>query len=181
MSEELDVLKLVTHCLNEAKLPYMISGSIALNYYSIPRMTRDIDVVVELKHSDLDNFCKTFREKFYLDEEMIKEEIRRKGMFNLIHKEFFVKIDFIIRKDSDFKETEFSRKRKIHIEDSPMWIVSPEDLIISKLDWAKDSRSEMQLKDIQNLIRTVQSLDWDYIDTWIRKLELEDIYKEAKP
>ena len=61
-----------------------------------------------------------------------------------------------------------------------MWFISPEDLVISKLSWAKDSHSEMQLKDVQNLVKTVDSLDLKYIENWISQLRLEQIYKEAK-
>ena len=84
MSEELEVLKLVTHKLNHAKINYMISGSIAVNYYAIPRMTRDIDIVIEFNLSDINRFIELFQDDFYLDDEVIKTEIPRKGMFNLI-------------------------------------------------------------------------------------------------
>ncbi len=60
-----------------------------------------------------------------------------------------------------------------------MWFVSAEDLVISKLLWAKDSHSEMQLKDVANLIETVDNLNSKYINNWIRELGLEQIYKEA--
>jgi hypothetical protein len=60
-----------------------------------------------------------------------------------------------------------------------MWFVSAEDLIISKLLWAKESHSEMQLKDVANLMETVDNLDSKYISNWIRELGLQQIYKEA--
>jgi len=66
MSEELEVLKIVTSRLNEANIPYMISGSIAANYYTIPRMTRDIDVVIGLKQGDIDKFTSLFEDDFYV-------------------------------------------------------------------------------------------------------------------
>jgi hypothetical protein len=61
-----------------------------------------------------------------------------------------------------------------------MWFISPEDLIISKLLWAKDSLSEMQLKDVRNLIKTVDKLDLKYIDNWIGQLRLEGLYKKVR-
>jgi hypothetical protein len=60
-----------------------------------------------------------------------------------------------------------------------MWLISAEDLVISKLLWAKDSYSEMQLKDVRNLIETVDNLDLKYVENWIQKLDLKQIYKEA--
>lgn len=178
--EELEVLNLITDRLNNAGINYMISGSIAVNYYSIPRMTRDIDIVIELKNSNLNKFIEIFEKDFYLDIEVIKEETLTQGMFNLIHKDYYVKADFIVKKESEFKTVEFSRKRKISIKNNTMWIVSPEDLILAKLDWAKESYSEIQLGDVRNLINSLADLDWNYINHWIPILELDKIYDKLK-
>ena len=179
MSEELEVLEIVTRQLNEAEIPYMISGSIAANYYTVPRMTRDIDIVIELGQGDIDKFVGLFEKDFYLNREMVTNEVSRRGMFNLIHNRYVVKIDFIINKSSAYQQAAFSRRKQVLIEQSPMWFVSAEDLVISKLLWAKDSHSEIQLKDVANLIETTDNLDSEYIDNWIRELGLEQIYKEA--
>lgn len=179
MSEELEVLKLVTARLNQAGIPYMVSGSIAANYYTIPRMTRDIDIVIELRQGDIDKFVELFKGDFYVDRETVTKEVSRQGMFNIIHNQYVIKIDCIIKSSSPYQQVEFSRKTCVIIEQSPVWIVSPEDLVISKLVWAKDSHSEMQLKDVANIIRSVNNLDMEYIDNWIRELGLGQIFKEA--
>ena len=179
MSEELEVLKIVTDRLKEADINYMISGSIAANYYTIPRMTRDIDVVIELKQADIDKFVGLFEGDFFVDREMVANEVYREGMFNLIHNRYVIKIDFIIKKSSAYQNAAFSHRRQVLIEQSPIWFVSAEDLVISKLLWAKDSHSEMQLKDVGNLMETVDNLDLKYVGNWVRELGLEQIYKEA--
>jgi hypothetical protein len=179
MNEELEALKVVTRRLNEAEIPYMISGSIAANYYTIPRMTRDIDIVIELKEDDVDKFVALFEDDFYINREMILNEVSRKGMFNLIYNRYVIKIDFIIKKSSAYQNAEFSNRKQVLIDQCPMWIVSAEDLVVSKLLWAKESHSEMQLKDVANLMETVNNLDSKYIGNWIRELGLEEIYKEA--
>lgn len=179
MSEELEVLKVVTERLNRTNIPYMVSGSMAANYYTVPRMTRDIDIVIELKEKDIDKFVELFAGDFYLNREMIKKEVRRYGIFNLIHNQYVIKIDFVVKKSSAFQDTEFSRKRQVLIKSSHVWFISPEDLVISKLNWAKESHSEIQLKDVRNLLETVDNLDFKYIDKWISQLGLEKIYKEA--
>jgi len=127
MSEELEVLKIVTQRLNKADISYMISGSIAANYYTVPRMTRDIDIIIELRDADIDNFVSIFQGDFYIDKEMIKKEVSRQGMFNLIHNQHVIKIDFIIRKKSEFQNAVFYRRKKVLIENSPMWFISVED------------------------------------------------------
>jgi hypothetical protein len=179
MSEELEVLKIVTQRLKEADINYMVSGSIAANYYTIPRMTRDIDVVIELKQDDIDKFIVLFEGDFYVDRRMVANEVSRQGMFNLIYNRYVIKIDFIIKKSSAYQNAAFSRRKQVLIEQSPIWFVSAEDLVISKLLWAKDSHSEMQLKDVGNLVETVDDLDLKYIGNWVRELGLEQIYKEA--
>lgn len=128
MSEELEVLKIVTRRLNEAEIPYMITGSIAANYYTVPRMTRDVDIVVELEQGDIDKFVGLFEKGFYLNRETVTNEVSRQGMFNLIHNRYVVKIDFIINKSSAYQQTAFSHRKQVLIEQSPMWFVSAEDL-----------------------------------------------------
>lgn len=174
------VLKMVTQRLEESGIPYFISGSIAANYYTIPRMTRDIDVVVELRDPGVEKFIEIFKEQFFVDEEVIKNEIHKNGMFNLIHKEFFIKIDFILRKPSPFQDNSFRRRQKVLIEGASMWFISAEDLILAKLLWAKDSHSQMQLRDVQNLLKTFSPIDLVYINFWVSKLQLEDVYHEAQ-
>ena len=180
MSEELEVLRIVAERLEKAGIAYMVSGSIAANYYTIPRMTRDIDFVIELREDGIDRFVALFKNDFYTDRTMIANEVSRQGMFNLIHNEYVIKIDFIIKKSLMYQQTAFSRRKQVFIEQCPIWFATAEDLVISKLIWAKDSHSEMQLKDVANLMSTVKNLDMRYIKRWISELGLNQIYREAQ-
>jgi hypothetical protein len=85
-SEELQVLAIVTGRLDSAGLPYMLTGSMALNYYAVPRMTRDIDLVVELSEPAGDVLIELFRDDFYVDADAVREAIADRGSFNLIHR-----------------------------------------------------------------------------------------------
>ncbi len=180
MSEELEILKTVVGRLEQARVPYFISGSMALNYYSVPRMTRDIDIVLEMKPAHLKLFVESFRDDFYVEEESIREEVNRRGMFNLIHKEYAFKVDFIIRKETEFQDSCFKRRREVRLGDYDAWMISLEDLVIAKLLWAKDSLSELQLRDVKNLLLTAGNLDTVYLDQWISRLSLKEIYKKVK-
>jgi hypothetical protein len=179
-SEQLAVLKLVAQTLDGAGLAYMVSGSTAMNYYAQPRMTRDIDVVVELSASDAPRIAQLFGRDFYLDVDAIADAIARPGMFNLIHTAFVIKVDFIVRKDARYRREEFSRRRSVQVEDFTLSLVTAEDLILSKLDWARDSRSELQLGDVRNLIASVPQLDWPYVERWARVLGIEDLLGEVR-
>jgi hypothetical protein len=110
---------------------------------------------------------------------MITNEVSRRGMFNLIHNRHVIKIDFIIKKSSAYQQSAFSRRKQVLIEQCPMWFATAEDLVISKLLWAEDSHSEIQLKDVANLTETVDNLDLEYVDDWVRELGLEQIYRKA--
>ena len=166
-----ELLKRITGLLDKKGIDYMISGSLALNVYCIPRMTMDIDIVIELNQSNMHDFLELFGSGYYLSEETVREEIKRKGMFNVIDHTSGLKVDFIIRKDTEYRHLEFSRKTLKTIEDVQVWMVSPEDLVISKLEWIQQLKSEKQIQDIQMLVAS-SGLDIDYIRYWCKKLRL---------
>jgi hypothetical protein len=180
VTEELEVLKTVTGRLDTAGIPYMITGSFAANYYAVPRMTRDIDLVVALSTGDADRLCALFEDDFYLDRDAVGTAIAGRGTFNLIHQAYVVKVDCIVRKDSEYRRTEFARQRRGSIEGHGLAIVAPEDLIISKLDWMRESRSAVQLADVRNLLRSVADLDRQYLAHWTERLGLGALYREAR-
>ena len=179
MSEELEVLITVTGRLETADIPYMITGSMAANYYTVPRMTRDIDIVVELSGPDVDRVIELFQDDFYIEREAVETALRERTMFNIIHNAFVIKVDIVIRKESEFRFEEFSRKKRISVEGHEMFIVAPEDLILSKLEWAKNTRSEVQLADVRNLLTGVEGLDRNYLTRWANRLGLESLYREV--
>ncbi len=179
MTEELEVLKIVTERLESARIPYMVTGSFAANHYAVPRMTRDIDIVVELSPDDADQLCAVFEDDFYVDRDVVHAAIAEKAVFNLIHIERVVKVDFMVRKDSEYRRTEFARRRRASVEGRGFFVVAPKDLIISKLDWARDTHSEVQLADVRNILASVPDLDRDYVERWVERLGLDALYREA--
>ena len=178
--DQLSILKLVTARLDADGIPYMITGSIAAGHYAQPRFTRDIDLVVELEPGDAERVSALFRNEFECDVEAIRSAIARQSIFNLIHIEAIVKVDFVVRKGTPYHFEEFGRRRLSLIDDQPMWIVSPEDLILSKLLWAKDSRSELQLRDVRHIISAQPSLDWPYLERWAESLGAIALLREAR-
>jgi hypothetical protein len=179
VTDELDVLKVVTGRLEAASIPYMVTGSIAASYYAVPRMTRDIDIVVELDSADSDRLCAMLEAEFYVDLQAAREAVARRGTFNAIHHARVVKVDFIVRKDSEYRRTELGRRRRARVDDHEFSIVAPEDLIISKLDWARSTRSETQLGDVRNLLGAVAGLDRAYLARWTERLGLGPMYREV--
>jgi hypothetical protein len=64
------------------------------------------------------------------------------------------------------------------VEGLHLFVVAPEDLIISKLEWARDTRSEVQLGDVRNLLASAE-LDRDYLGRWVTRLGLDALYREV--
>ena len=153
----------------------MISGSLALNVYCIPRMTMNIDIVIELDNENVDDFLAIFSEGYYIDENTVNQEISRKGMFNVIDHRSGFKIDFIIKKDSEYRRLEFSRKTLLMLENNPVWMVSSEDLIISKIEWIQQLQSEKQINDIEMLLAT-PGIDRNYVVFWCKQLNLQTFH-----
>ena len=120
MTEELDVLAIVTERLESAQMSYMVTGSMAANYYAVPRMTRDIDIVVELSTADIDQLYELFQGDFYVDRDTVRTAIAEQSVFTLIHMERVVKVDFIVRKDSEYRRTELARRRRVSAEGRQM-------------------------------------------------------------
>ena len=152
MKTELDVLRDVSQRLDSGGVAFMLTGSMAMNYYAQPRMTRDIDLVVKLAPDQADLLISLFEAEYYIDRLAILKAIAQRSVFNLIHNETIIKFDCIVLKDEQYRQEEFARRRRITLGDFQTWIVTREDLILSKLYWARNSRSELQFRDVKNLL-----------------------------
>lgn len=171
-----ELLQFICAALEQRNIHYMLSGSLALNAYSISRMTRDIDLVIELRNDNFDEFAKIFDERdCYFHRESAQLEVNRRGMFNVIDWTLGGKIDFIVRKEDAFQETEFARRAWLPISPNfNCWVISPEDLVVAKLLWIQELYSERQLEDIKNVMRDYPALDRHYISDWIFRMKLND-------
>jgi hypothetical protein len=165
------LLQKACRLLDEHNIKYMVSGSIALNIYGIPRMTRDIDIVIELSENMVDDFTDLFPNS-YFDKNVIKNEIRRQGMFNIIDHLTGFKIDFIIRKETEYFSNAFQQRKRIKELDTELWVISLDDLIIAKIIWIQQLKSEKQMFDIENLLLNPER-NIDYIKFWCDKLNLQ--------
>ncbi len=143
----------------------------AMSIYTLPRATRDFDFVVHLQKKDIDTLVDFFKHGYYCDGDAVDDAIKTSGMFNIIDHASGYKADFIILKNEPFRQTEFARKVPVVFFGIELYIVSPEDLLLSKLIWVQQIQSNLQFEDIKN-IAEVESLDWGYINGWIKNLKL---------
>ncbi|SDE47230.1 hypothetical protein SAMN04487996_105141 [Dyadobacter soli] len=157
--------------LSSLNIPYMLSGSVAMSLYVVPRATRDFDFIIHLTPQDVARFTAHFQVGYYCHEESIKEAVRNPGMFNIIDHASGYKADFVVLKNEVYRQTEFDRRKAIDYFGKTIFVVSPEDLLLSKLIWIQSLQSAIQMDDIRNLMQ-IDELDWHYINDWAGKLNL---------
>ncbi len=179
MTSELDVLRLVSERLSSTAVPFMLTGSFALAYYATPRMTRDLDLVIALDADTVPGLIRAFEGDFYIDTDSVREAVRAQRLFNLMHLESGIKVDLIIRKDAEYRQVEFARRQPVNLAGVETWIVSREDLILSKLSWARDSGSELQRRDVVSLLDG--PLDVPYLRRWAPALGIAGDLEQLLP
>lgn len=134
MSAELEVLQDAIARLEGAGIAYMLTGSVALSYYAEPRMTRDVDLVVELADRAPASIVALFAPDYYVSEADVGRAIAARTMFNVLHLGKVVKLDLIVRKDTAYRRREFERRMRVQMPGFEAWMVSREKRIISKLE-----------------------------------------------
>ena len=137
-----EVFQRITAALDRSGIGYMLTGSFASAYYGAPRSTQDIDLVIEATAEQLQTFVRNLpSDEYYADLDAALEAHKRQSMFNVIDLATGWKIDLIIRKPRPFSHEEFRRRQLVDLQDLPLFVASIEDVVVSKLEWAKLARS----------------------------------------
>jgi hypothetical protein len=183
MSQDKDITKAfvsVVNLLNQNQIPYMIVGSVASMIYGEPRLTHDMDMVIQVEQDEAKQLAAIFSsEEFYCPAvDQIQQEIKRKGQFNIVHQETMYKVDLIICKNSLHDSEEFKRRKKLPFwENTEAFIATPEDIIIKKLEFYRKGKSEKHLRDIASMLLHT-SVDQPYLDKWIQTLSLQNEWQQ---
>jgi hypothetical protein len=178
------VLKQFTEVLDSLNIIYVIGGSIASSLYGTVRFTQDADITVEPFAPEADKLFDALEKDFYISKEAMYEALRNRSSFNVIHFATAFKIDIFIRPETEFHRKMLSRGRKLRLGDiaKPVSFVSPEDIILLKLDWYRQSGciSERQWSDVQGVLTgQSKSLDFEYLKSWANKLGVKDLLDRA--
>lgn len=161
-----ELLTKISKILEDHKIPYLITGGIAVSLWGRPRATFDIDIVIELKEPKIPLLIKSLRaisKAGYVDEDTAREAIRRKGEFNFIDSETGLKVDFWIRKDDSVSRIEFKRRISKKIDGQKIYFISPEDLILRKLCWYKETGSTRHLEDAKSILKIQKNINLKYL------------------
>jgi hypothetical protein len=181
MDDQSDFLKRLIDKLSGAGIPFMLVGSVAASYHGHPRSTFDIDLVVDANEEALCGFVRTLGEGYYVSEEAIRQAVQSRTAFNIIDEASGYKADLIVRKERPFSLMEFSRRMRVSVLQSTMEMATPEDVILSKLEWSKHGASERQWTDALRVARTQgRRLDLAYLEKWATELGVTDLWKRIR-
>jgi len=184
-NEPIEVTIRVTNVLEKLGVPYIIGGSLASTLYGMVRTTQDSDIIAEMRLEHLQPFVSALRDEFYVDDEMIAESIRRNSSFNIIHRETMFKVDVFIPRPRPFLQSELARAQRQTFtfeSEASAKFASPEDTILSKLEWYRlgGEVSERQWRDILGVLKTrAGELDLDYLRKWANELKVADLLERA--
>lgn len=176
MMGQTDTLARLVKKLGDARIPYMISGSLASSLHGEPRATNDIDVIISPTAAQLENFLQSLGDDYYASPDAAQEALRNRRIFNIIDQQTGIKADLVIRKDRPFSMEEFTRRKPAEILGIKVFVLTSEDAILSKLEWSKSGESERQFRDALGVaVVQWENLDRDYLRKWARELNVEEL------
>ncbi len=182
MTPEEDALRRVVQLLQHHKVPYMVTGSVATSFHGRPRSTHDADVVIDPEAAQLDALVTGLAsDGFYVDPAGARRALAERRQFNAIEMQSACKIDLIVKKARPFSNSEFERRRHVDLAFArDVAVVTPEDSVLSKLEWAKLSGdSERQLRDVAGVLEMSPGIDRTYIERWADALGVSDLWERV--
>lgn len=176
----------VSTALTKLGIRHYVGGSVASSFHGASRSTMDVDLVADMTDSHVEEFLKCFGKDFYLNETAIRDAIRRKSCFNLIHLPTSFKVDVFVSRQRPFDVTAMNRATVEHLGDSQVLeihIATAEDAIISKLEWYRKTNetSERQWDDVTRLLKLLgNAADVDYLRTSAESVGVPDLLERLR-
>jgi hypothetical protein len=177
---QVEFLKYALDVLARLDIPYAVIGSYASSAWGEPRMTRDIDIVIELNRSQIESFCSEFPDSsFYVSPSAVQEAIKLQSQFNVIHPASGNKIDFMIATSGAPSDDQLKRRQLIEFAPTVKgYVAAPDDVILGKLIYYREGGSEKHLRDIKGILKVSgSSLDREYLDRRAAELGVADFWQ----
>ena len=177
-----EVFRRIVGHLDRHGIAYMLVGSFASAYFGALRTTFDVDIVIEATPEQLRGLVVDLQANdYYAELDAALSAHRHESLFNVIDNPTGWKIDLILRKSRPFDREEFVRRVPAKLFDIQLFVASAEDVIISKLEWAKLGGSQRQIEDVAKVLAAQwKALDQIYLSKWIGELELQEQWSAAK-
>lgn len=160
----------------------MVAGSFVSSMHGVPRSTNDIDILIDPTPESLERLLALLAPlDVYVVPDVAREEFQRGGQFNVIDTESAWKMDLVYRKNRAFSRVEFARRIPAALLGVPVFVATPEDTILSKLEWAKLGQSERQLIDVSGILEMkADNLDRAYIESWLDTLGVRELWERVQ-
>ena len=178
-----DFLARLVRKLADAGIPHMVVGSFASSFHGVPRGSQDLDLIIDPQLASLRRFLTDLPPaEYYADADAALDALNRRSQFNVIDMATAWKADLIVRKARPFSAEEMRRRVEGDLFGTRVFLASPEDTLIAKLEWALQSGgSELQLRDVAGIWQLRHGeLDTAYIDHWVAELGLEGLWRRVR-
>lgn len=184
-AESIRLALIMVEILDNIAVDYLIGGSVASSILGEPRATLDVDIVANLKLSDVQPLVEAMTGEFFIDEVMVTEAIERKSSFNVIHLDTMQKVDIFILSNQPLAQSEMQRRHQLIITQNPerlAWLPSAEDIILQKLLCYRlgGGVSDRQWRDALGVLKVqADRLNFNYLAEWAETLNLTDLMAQA--
>ncbi len=161
-----ELLKRLGRILNEEKISYMIIGGQAVLLYGEPRFTRDIDITVSLSPQEWKKVLRV-AEKCRLRPlvENPEDFVKKTMVLPCLDEETSFRVDFIFS-TSPYEKEAMKRRRKIEMDEIPVYFISPEDLVVFKLVAGRPR----DIEDVEGILAKTE-VDESYIKKKLRMFD----------
>ncbi|MBI4726768.1 hypothetical protein HY768_06040 [candidate division TA06 bacterium] len=177
--QQIEFFTSVIRRLNEIGVQYMLTGSVASNFYGQPRLTHDVDLAVAITAGQIKVLSSKYpAPRYYLSEAAAADAVKTRTMFNLIDSETGLKADFWILDEKDvLKNLAFSRRRAATVLGQKTFIATPEDIILLKLDWHRQGgETTVQIQDALTVFEVQRNdLDMGYLRATAKSVGLAEL------
>jgi hypothetical protein len=180
--ESIAVTLLAAAAFERLGIEYFVGGSVASSVHGRPRTTDDIDIVAAIASPAVDAFAAAVEGDFFVDADMIRDAIRRRASFNIIHLKTMLKVDVFVLGNEDFAAEEMRRKAAVPLREVRVWFASPEDIVLEKLDWFQKGQgiSERQWRDVLGVLAVQGTrIDLPYLRSWAARRGLSVLLERA--
>ena len=171
--------ELLVDCLHRLELSgiaYMLVGSMAGNYWGVPRSTHDIDFVIEYNDEDVNRLVDAFEDSFFIQTISVQAGLKPPHQFNALDNRSALKVDFFRLAGDEYEFERFARRKRIELFGQAAWIATAEDVLLHKLRWHLISPSDRQLTDARGIVAVSgDQLDQDYLNRWADRISVADL------
>ena len=165
--------------LEQSGIAYMLVGSMAGNYWGVPRSTHDIDFAIEYESTDVNRIVTAFEDQFFIQAISVQSGLRPPNQFNALDNRSALKVDFFRVAGDEYEFERFKRRLRISLFDQPAWIATAEDVLLHKLRWHTISPTDRQITDALGIVAVSgDSLDMDYLNHWALQIGVADLFKK---